>query len=61
VALLERCYPTCIFAVLMRDISETAMFAPLVGNPRFDRLIRRYRQMINRQRASLALRPLPLD
>lgn len=61
VALLERCYPTCIFAVLMRDISETAMFAPLVGDPRFDRLIRRYREMINRQRSTLGLPALPLD
>jgi len=61
IALLERCAPTCIFTVLQRDISETALFRPLVGNPRFDRVIRNYRLMINRQRGDLGMRPLPLS
>ena len=60
ISLLKRCYPTCIFAMLQRDISENALFRPLRGNPRFDALVRRYRQFINRQRQTLGLPDLPL-
>lgn len=60
IALLERCFAYCLFAVLQRDISETALFRPLTGTPAFDRLIRRYRVMINDQRKQLGLGPLPL-
>lgn len=59
-SLLARCAPTCIFSVLRRDISDTAMFRPLIGNPRFNKVIRDYRLMINRQRQSLGLPALPL-
>ena len=59
--LLEACAPTCIFSVLQRDIAETALFRTLSGNPRFDSVIRRYRQMINRQRKELSLPALPLS
>ena len=59
--LIEACAPTCIFSVLQRDIAETALFRTLSGNPRFDSVIRRYRQMINRQRKELSLPALPLS
>lgn len=61
VRLLDRCAPTCIFTVLQRDVSETALFRPLVGDAGFDDIIRRYRLMINRQRGQLGLSPLPLS
>lgn len=60
ITLLERCAPTCIFTVLQRDVGETSLFGPLASNPRFDALIRRYRQIINTQRRSLGLADLPL-
>ncbi|HET7709858.1 MAG TPA: hypothetical protein VFK50_10060 [Sphingomicrobium sp.] len=61
VRLLDRCAPTCIFTILQRDVSETALFRPLVGDVGFDDIIRRYRAMINRQRGQLGLSPLPLS
>ena len=64
VALLERCYPDCLVGILEVDISETAFFGRLNGNPRFDALVRRYRDQINARRKqaglpSLAQRPRP--